>query len=239
MNFKKAIPFVLCAMIQFGLLVTANAQDDATGDSASIVVENALVAMGGREYLSTIRTLYTDMSLQTEGKAIHWIKKEMLPNKSVFKVVNNDNVVFSQCFNGSKGFELLNSNKFEQEAEELKDKKKQKNIFPEFDYLNPALWKVEMAGQQKINGEDCYRIKVVSHYGNIKYLSYSKKKFYKLAEEIPLNAVQEKYKTTIYGGYKKYGKLVYYSTMQTDNTSVAKMEKLLTNQEVSNADFRD
>ena len=239
MRLIRVLPFIFCFIFQSTFLNKAIAQDVAYNDSATTVMENAVVAMGGKEYLSSIRTLYTDMSVQTEGKAIHWIKKDMQPNKSIFKVVNNDKTVFFQSFNGSKGFELLNANKLEQNPDELKDKKKQKNIFAELDYLNKALWTVEMAGNKRVNGEDCYRVKVFSPNGAVKFLCYSKKTFLKLSEEVPQSIATEKYKTTIYGGYKKYGKLVYYTTMQSDNTTIARMEKLLTNEGVSSADFKD
>jgi hypothetical protein len=239
MKLMKVLPLFIFLVIQYSSTDKLFAKDTTGNDSATIVIENAVVAMGGKEYLSSIRTLYTDMSVQTEGKAIHWIKKDMLPNKSIFEVVNNDKTVFYQCFNGTKGYELLNSNKLEQDAEELKDKKKQKNIFAELDYLNKALWTVEMAGNKRVNGEDCYRIKVFSPNGALKFLCYSKKTFLKISEEIPQNMAKEKYKTTIFGGYKKYGKLVYYTTLQSENTAIARMEKLLTNEKVSSADFKD
>lgn len=240
MKLIKVYPFVLLFILQLTFLDEALfAQDDVSNnDSATIVIENAVAAMGGREYLKSIRTIYTDMSLQTEGKEVHWINKQMLPNKNIFKVLSNYKTVFCRCFDGNKGFELLNSTKIEQEAEELKDKKKQKNIFAELDFLDKNLWTIEMAGNKKVNGEDCYRVKATTPNGTIKYLCYSKKKFYKLEEDVPKDIVKGTYKTTLFGGYRKYGKLVFYSTLQQDNTTIAKMDKLYTNEKVSGADFK-
>ena len=96
-----------------------------------------------------------------------------------------------------------------------------------------------MAGYKRVNGEDCYRIKVFSPNGTMKYLCYSKKTFLKLSEEVPQSLAKEKFKTTVFGGYKKYGKLVYYTTIQSENTAIARMEKLLTNEKVSRADFKE
>jgi hypothetical protein len=58
------------------------------------ILENAINALGGKSYLQSIKTLYTEMSSQMEGRQVHWITKEMLPNKGSFQIVYNEQIVF-------------------------------------------------------------------------------------------------------------------------------------------------
>ncbi|MBK9530316.1 MAG: hypothetical protein IPO42_00715 [Chitinophagaceae bacterium] len=75
------------------------------------IINNAVLALGGKEYLQTIKTLYSDVSTEMEGRQVHWIIKEMLPNKGSFQISYNNRTVYQNWFDGKKGFEIINGEK--------------------------------------------------------------------------------------------------------------------------------
>lgn len=208
--------------------------------NAKDVINNAINALGGKEYLLSSKTLYTDMSTEMEGRQVHWITKEMLPNKGKFQIVYNDRIVFENWFDGKNGFEMSNGKKVKADENEFKDKKFRKNIFDNLDYLDTTLWKIELIGEEKVNNEECYKIRGTLINGLVQLWYYSKTTFYMLREDNFSNVEKNRFSTFYYSDFQKFGKLTFYSTMRfgdSDNLQTAKILSLLPNEKVTDSDF--
>ncbi|MBL0200740.1 MAG: hypothetical protein IPP81_11525 [Chitinophagaceae bacterium] len=99
----------------FGLamffLMSLQVKSQVQNITALEIVNRSIDAMGGIEYLRSIKTLYSDTKTTMEGRLVHWIIKEMLPNKGSFQIVYNDRVVYSDWFDGKKGYSITNGKK--------------------------------------------------------------------------------------------------------------------------------
>jgi hypothetical protein len=207
--------------------------------NANDVVENAISALGGKEYLLSIKTLYTDISTEMEGRQVNWVTKEMLPNKGSFQIVYDGRIVFRNWYDGNTGYEIVNGEKSKADPEEFKDKKYKKNIFNELDYLDTSLWKLELVEEEKVNDEDCYKVKASLVNGEVRNLYFSKRTFYMLRED-KVNAEKGSFTSTSFSDYKKFGGLTYYSIMKFGNgekTQIGKIVNILLNEKIDESDF--
>jgi hypothetical protein len=207
--------------------------------NANDVVENAISALGGKEYLLSIKTLYTDISTEMEGRQVNWVTKEMLPNKGSFQIVYDGRIVFRNWYDGNTGYEIVNGEKAKANPEEFKDKKYKKNIFNELDYLDTSLWKLELVEEEKVNDEDCYKVKASLVNGEVRNLYFSKRTFYMLRED-KVNAEKGSFTSTSFSDYKKFGGLTYYSVMKFGNgekIQIGKIVNILLNEKIDESDF--
>lgn len=84
----KFLNLTLFFSLQFVFRLSFAQQQNET-ITAEKIINKAVAAMGGKEYLQTIKTLYTDISTEMDGRPVHWITKEMLPNKGAFRLPGN------------------------------------------------------------------------------------------------------------------------------------------------------
>ena len=219
---------------------TVFAQTSDNHLSARDVIHKTIEAMGGKEVLLSVKTLYTDMSTEMEGRQVDWITKEMLPNIGSFEIVYNNRVVYKDWYDGTTGYELSDGKKVKADPDEFKDKKFKKNIFDELDYLDSTLWKLELLDDEKVNGEDCYKIRATLANGLVKLLYFSKTTYYQLREDKVSNKEKDSFSTSYFSDYKKFGDL-YFATSMTfgegDHQQTAKTVKILINQDISENDF--
>ena len=89
MNTIKTVIVFFFSIIMFNCV---SGQNLIEVKNANDVVENAISALGGKEYLLSIKTLYTDISTEMEGRQVNWVTKEMLPNKGSFQIVYDGSV---------------------------------------------------------------------------------------------------------------------------------------------------
>jgi len=231
----------LLFLCQFFCLSSIIAQNKSNSITTEEIINNAITAMGGREYLQTIKTLYSDIATQMEGRQVHWIIKEMYPNKGSFEITYNNRSVYHNWFDGKKGFEMINGKKKKADPDEFKEKIYKKNIFDELDYLDSTLWKLELAGEEKVNNEDCYKVKATLANGAISVFYFSKTTFHNLRVDKISNAEKDTFETTFFGGFSKFGQLTMYTEMRFEDNGVkqtAKIINLLINEMVTDNDFK-
>ena len=208
---------------------------------ANDVLENAIAALGGKEYLLSIKTLYADIITEMDGKEVHWITKEMLPNKGAFQIVYNDRIVFQNWYDGTTGYEMVDGEKTKADPKEFEDKKYRKNIFNELDYIDPSLWTLDLIGEEKVNNENCYKIKATLVNGDIENLYFSKTSFFMLRRDKISNSEEGRVSSTYYSDFQKFGKLIFYTIMKFGNgkdAQIGKIVTLLVNEKISNEDFK-
>lgn len=221
------------------LSTVLNAQPNKEINARQIIF-NAITAMGGKEYLESIKTLHTNMATEMEGRKVNWITKEMLPNKGAFQIVYNDRIVFQNWYDGKTGFEMVNGEKRKADPAEFKDKAYKKNIFNELDYLDSTLWKIELLGEEKVDKEECYKLKATLANGRVSILHFSKQSFHLLREDKVSEKEKDSFSTTLYSDFKKFGNLTFASTVKfgaDGNYQEAKVVNILINQGVEAKDF--
>jgi hypothetical protein len=236
MNTIKTVIVFFFSIIMFNCV---SGQNLIEVKNANDVVENAISALGGKEYLLSIKTLYTDISTEMEGRQVNWVTKEMLPNKGSFQIVYDGRIVFRNWYDGNTGYEIVNGEKAKANPEEFKDKKYKKNIFNELDYLDTSLWKLELVEEEKVNDEDCYKVKASLVNGEVRNLYFSKRTFYMLRED-KVNAEKGSFTSTSFSDYKKFGGLTYYSVMKFGNgekIQIGKIVNILLNEKIDESDF--
>ncbi|MBG6187073.1 hypothetical protein [Flavobacterium sp. CAN_S2] len=235
---KKQQLFFLLLLHIIGLNF-ANAQK--LSDNAAIeIVNKSIDAMGGQKLLQSIKTLYTDSETEMQGRKVNWIVKEMLPNKGSFQIIYQGRTVYQNWFNGKIGYELNNGEKKLADQEEFKDKKYKQNIFNELDYINPSLYRLEFIGEEKIESNNCNKIKATLTNGLVKILYYDKNTFLLTKTEKILNAEKNSFSTTYYSNYKKFNDLTYFTEMkfgEKENIQIATIIKLLYNENITEKDF--
>ncbi len=74
-----------------------------------------------------------------ESHSVHWITKEMLPNKGSFQIVYGDKVMYKNWWDGENGYESQYGDNKPADPREFKDKPYKQNIFDDLDYTNPKL----------------------------------------------------------------------------------------------------
>lgn len=237
----KIVRFLSFVFLQVTSFCSVHGQSSSGNIDAYKVINNSIEEMGGKEYLEGIQTLYTDVKTEMGGRQVHWIVKEMRPNKGSFQITYNKKVVYHNWYDGQNGYEIVGGQKRLASAEEFKDKVYKKNIFNELDYLDSSLWKLELVGTASVQGEPCYKIRAMLVDESVRLLYYSKATFLLLKEEKVVNAEKDSFSTVLFSGYKKYGKLTYYTEMKLGNNGsyqTATIEKLLVNAGVSANDFK-
>ena len=233
--------FALLLFLSFFISKDSNAQNFKNNLDAYEIVKKAIDALGGNEYLKTINTLYTDTRTEMEGRQVHWIIKEMLPNKGSFQITYNNRVVYQDWFDGKKGYEIVNGKKKKEDPESYKDKLYKRNIFNELDYIDSSLWKIAWVGEENVGEDSCYKIKATLVNGLVEYLYFSKASFHLRKTEKVLNLEKERFSTYIFSGYKNFGKLTFYTEMkfgENGNYQIGYIEKLLINEMVDESDFK-
>lgn len=209
--------------------------------NAYAILNKAIEAQGGKAFLQTIKTMYTVTKTRMDGIVVDWTVKEMLPNKSAFQITNRNRVIYQSWFDGKNGFEIVNGKKKKLDTEENKDKFYKRNIINELDYIDAALWKIKLLGEEKVMNEDCYKIEATLLSGMVKYLYYSKSSFFLLKEEKILNAETNSFFTFFYFSYKQTGQLTHYTEIKFGEIGKfqdGKLVELVINDLVDDKDFK-
>jgi hypothetical protein len=230
---------LLFLLIFINIKLTAQIKNDNT--NALNIVNLSIEAMGGLEYLKSIKTLYTNTKTEMEGRQVHWIVKEMLPNKGSFQIEYNNRIIYQNWFNGKKGFEIVNGEKKKADKNDFKDKLYKKNIFNELDYLDSTLWKLEYLGIEILNKDSCHKIKATLASGLVMKLYFDKNNHHMVRSDKIENGENNRFSTYLYTNFKKFDKLVYYTEMEFGEEGKFKkgiFVDLLINQNVDEKDFK-
>jgi hypothetical protein len=232
---------ILCCFIFLIFAVQqCSAQTYIENVTPQIVIEKAIEAMGGKEYLKSISTLYTKSLIKINGKDCFYVVKEMKPNMGSFEVMRNDTVIYKNSFDGRKAHAYSNNKRVNTSKNTYANIKYKRNIFNELDYLDPSIWKIELVGHEDVENEDCYQIKATLANGSVRLVCYSTKTFYLIKEE-NLTNIEGRYEKTIKSEFKKQDKLIYPSVMKLinqDNTQILTIVNVKINEDVNETDFK-
>jgi hypothetical protein len=221
-------------------LFTLPAQSQSEPLDAYQILNRSIEAAGGKAYLQSIKTLYTDFATEMEGRPVNWVVKEMLPNKGAFQIVYNTRTVYQNRFNGTIGYEIVGGEKKPLEPAAFKDKAYKKNIFNELDYIDTSLYKLKLVGEENVGKEKSYKVKVMCVDGTIRYLYFNQSSFFLVKEEKVSSTSPDVLDIVLFSEFKKFGQLTFYTVMKMGSGGAyqtLKLEKLLVNESVKEQDF--
>ncbi len=122
------------------------------GVTVKTIVDGYVSAIGGKEKVDAVKTVYQKMEAEIQGQKLSMSVKQMYPNKEAMEVSMMGMVMQKGVFNGEIGYNEVRGQKIELTEEEVE--KKKKDLVP-FEVLS-LLENGELIGIETINGEDSY-----------------------------------------------------------------------------------
>jgi zinc protease len=215
----------------------AEATKNTDAISAYDVIENYLKAIGGKEELKKVNTIYSSISMEIQGREIKGVAKSMNPNKSSTEMKMGPMTVFKSSFNGLTGYNMqMGAGKTDLTPEEIKEKQDERGVVNQLFY-NSADFKTSYLGIDKVNGEDAYKLKITKPSGKVSIEYYGTKSGLLLKEE---STGAEGVTTVEYADYRKVGNVMlpFQITQSGEQTMVMKVTEYKTNEGVTEEDFK-
>lgn len=163
--------------------------------TAEKVIDNYLQQIGGKEVLQKIKSYNATISIDMMGQTLGGTMKKMDPYSSSMAMTMNGQSVFKMSFDGTSGYQEQMGQKKEMSPDEVKEQMDEKGIFPQLHYAD-AGYKLSMAGTEKVNGEDAYKVSVTKPSGKSATEFYSINTGYLLKQDQGEQSFQ-------FGNYKK------------------------------------
>lgn len=140
--------------------------------TAGGVIDKYITAIGGKEALSAVTSLSSDVSVSLGGQNISGISKKASPNKTLVQLSMAGMTVMKVAFNGSTGYQEQMGQKKKMDDETMAIYSDMKGIFEQVFYSNPEI-KLSNPIVEKLNGEDVYKITVTKASGKTTTEYYS------------------------------------------------------------------
>jgi len=125
-------------------------------DIIHTIINNYFTAIGGKERAQQVHTFASESVGTLDENQIVLTKKLMLPNLSTSSMLIGNQVISKNTFDGKKGMVMQHDDEVEFTSKELRRHKKNRCIFPEFDYLHTAKY----LGIEKIAQSNCYVLQI-------------------------------------------------------------------------------
>lgn len=181
----------------------------AVNVDAKTIINDYLNTIGGVEALKKVSSINTSMEMEMQGMTLNVQDKKLAPNLSLTTVSMNGNVVSKELYNGETGYREQMGNKTDLNKEDLEDMKAATSLFPQIDYLSNPNIKLNVAGVEKIDGKDAYKVQVTLPSGKQKTEYYDVNSKLLLQDEEPMSANGMTIsKTEEYSDYKKAGDIM-------------------------------
>ena len=135
--------------------------------TATDVVNDYLDAIGGKEKLSGVKSMYTAMKTNVMGQDASLETYQMAPDKFAMKVNMMGMTVQEQKYDGMKGLNAqMGQKKVITEGPELEEMKAQAKMFEQQMY-GDAGYKLEIKGIENVEGANCYKVIVTTPKGDV------------------------------------------------------------------------
>ncbi len=203
------------------------------------ILAKSIEAQGGKEFLQSIRSIYTTSSTVANGIPVNWVVKEMEPNKSAVQLINNHRIMYQSWFDGKNGYEIVQGKKRKQFPAELQDNHIRKNLIHELDYLDTSLWHLQLVGEEIVLNQPCHWVHARSSNGLARNLYYSKSSFLLLRQDKLIS--KEITYSYFYLSYISQEGLTFSNRIRLLKNGIPQditvLEKVI-NKEVTETDFR-
>lgn len=209
------------------------------------IIAKYITAIGGADELKKINSLLSTGSMNMQGMDLAVIEKKMAPNMRMMEINMNGQIVMRQAFNGTAGYQAQMGNKQPMEESEITENKNNKGIFEQLFY-NETGYKLEIAGTEKVGGNDAHKINVTSPSGGKSTEYYDIKTGYLVKSEKTNKTkggdVQQSVELT---NYKKVGNIMFPFTRTISAQSergvqdfVIELQNIKINEDVKADDFK-
>ena len=231
------------SLMAFCLLVTAIVFTQFThAQTADEIIDKYITAMGGKEKLVSLKTIKMEGNLTVQGTDIAMVitKKHLVGMRIDISVMGTENY---QIITPAKGTVFMPVQGMSAPTAMPDDQFKA--IQPQLDlqgvlvdYKNKGTT-VELLGNEKVDGEDCYNIKVTSSSGVVTNYFISAKTFFiiKTSGKRLMNG-EEVDVTTSYSNYKQNGDGFLFPYSTTNMQGTTDYSKIDTNVPVDESIFK-
>ncbi len=195
---KKLKKFSLSGKVDFydvyGNKVIPGAKNLPKGLTAKKVIENYIKAIGGRANMEKIHDKTTIMKGNIRGMNFTFKLYQKAPNK-LYQFMDAGAFQTKTIFDGKKGVTYMMGQKREIKGDRLNSLKMQADIHAILNYDKIGV-KTKLAGIEKVNGEDAYKVYLTMPWGD-KYTQYfSKKTGLMVRQVIPVTTPQGTFNQT-------------------------------------------
>lgn len=216
----------------------------ATSVTAKDVIAKYITAIGGADELKKINSVSVTGEMSMQGMNLVVTEKKMAPNMSLMEINMNGQAVIRKAFNGTTGYQSQMGNKKAMEGDELNDSKNAKGIFDQL-YYNDG-YKLELAGTEKVNGMDAYKLNITSPSGSKSTEYYDVVSGYLVKNEKTIKGGGQKVLNSVeFSNYKKVGNVMFPFTnsisVQSDRGTqefVIEVKDIKLNTDVKADDFK-
>ena len=209
------------------------------GITAQTIIEKYIAAIGGREVLRNVKTLSSTGTMNAMGQQMGLTMKRMVPNKELMEITHPQaGVVMKKVFDGESGYMKQGPNQKPMEAKEVAEAKAKTEIFEElsFDMKN-----VTLEALTTVEGEDAYKLKVVSGDA-VEFRFYNAKTGYLVRTETTQKMGGKEFTISKdFGSYTPVSGIQFpfaMTTKQGPQTFGMQLKKVVVNEGVTAADFK-
>ncbi|MFY0253443.1 hypothetical protein ACDQ55_05740 [Chitinophaga sp. 30R24] len=227
----------------FTLLMALLIGAGAYAQSVDEIVAKNIAAMGGADKLKGIKTEYIEGSMEVQGQTVpvkRWVKQNEAMRLE-FSVMGTNNV---QVINHDSGWTLMpvmmQTSAQDMDAQLVKMMKSQLDLRGElYDYKGKGK-KIELQGQEAVNGASAYKLKITSADGTqgIVYLDTQTFLLVKAVNHVNLQG-QELDLETLFSDYKKTPDGITYAAVTEQSPGGVKIhiDKIENNQPLAESLF--
>lgn len=194
--------------------------------SAKEIIEKYINAIGGADVLKTVTSVHSTGTINIQGMDMDMEEKQMAPNLSYMAIVMNGQPIVEDVFDGKSGWKIQMGQKMDYEPEELKIRNEKKGLFDQLFYLNGGGYSVQLAGTEKVDGKDAYKLVVKSPSGHETTEWYDKTTGYMLKSITTMEVGgQSVSQTSEYSNYTKVENIFLpYTIIMTVDTPMGMQE---------------
>lgn len=139
--------------------------------SAQTIIDNYILAIGGKDKLERISDISIKASTNMNGMVINQKLYKKAPNKYAMIMLMDDNVIIQQAFNGIDGIMKGYSGIAKILGQELEDLKIDATLNLELQYFELGV-KLIFENIETVDGKEAYKIKIVNPTGKTSFDYY-------------------------------------------------------------------
>ncbi len=212
---------------------------------ADAIISKYITVIGGENELKNITSVAITGTMEAQGATLDVTEKRMAPNMELMDMNMGGQAIVHQVFDGKSGYQVQMGNKQDLPAEELAERKETKGLFQQMFYKD-AGYKLEVAGIEKVGGNDAYKINITSPSGikNTQYFDVATSYLVKTERSLTVNG-QDIQQSIELSNYKKIGNVFFPFTnslsIQTPMGAqdfTIQVKDIKVNEDVSVADFK-
>jgi zinc protease len=175
--------------------------------SAKAIIDKFIAAIGGATELNKVKSIASTGEITVNSTPFEYSKKEMAPNMTRTEMKMKGQTMMKRVFTGTTGYQEQMGNKSDMSAEELKEMKQAKSLFPELMYSDGS-YKLEVAGTEKVSGKDAFKVTITSD-GSTSTAYYDVNTGYLVKKERALKMQGMDVKQSVeFNNYKKVGNIM-------------------------------